>query len=448
MKLFVFWFTHIRLVNLFDWTLKIKGFDIAFAKAELSRIQSIPEDQYSDYVEEKKKAIVAYHKQHNSFYKKCTAQLTSDHWNALPILTKADLQKSLQDRLSDGYSSKNVYVNKTSGSSGHPFVFAKDKESHALSWASFQDRYEWFDLDINTSKQARFYGIPLDFIGYRKERLKDWLGNRYRFPIFDLSEPQLKKIHHKFTTTAFEYLNGYTSSIVLFAKYLKQHQIILKDICPSLKACIVTSEMLFESDKLLMETQFGIPVINEYGASELGLIAFQNTQDDFQVDSELLYVEILDEQNKPMPHGESGRIVITSLYNKAHPFIRYDIGDVGTLSRKSTPKKPILEKLTGRTNDIARLPSGKIVPGLTFYYVTKSIIEEDGNVSEFVIEQIAIDTFKVIYTAQEVLTPQEEETIKQATYKYLEEGLNVLFEKVAIMDRSKRGKLKQFVSRR
>ncbi|WP_299675329.1 phenylacetate--CoA ligase family protein [uncultured Dokdonia sp.] len=434
-------------MNLFNWTLKFKGFDIAFAKAELARIQSIPEDQYLAYVEEKKQAIVAYHKQHNSFYKQLAKQQQNDTWNSLPVLTKAHLQQPLQERLSTRYTTKNVYVNKTSGSSGHPFIFAKDKVSHALSWASFQDRYTWFGLDVNTSKQARFYGIPLDFIGYRKERLKDWLGNRYRFPIFDLSDIQLKKIHQKFTTTAFEYLNGYTSSIVLFAKYLKQHKIILKDICPSLKACIVTSEMLFESDKVLMETQFDIPIINEYGASELGLIAFQNTSDEFQVDSELLYVEILDDQNMPVPHGESGRIVITSLYNKAHPFIRYDIGDVGTLSRKSTPKKPILKKLTGRTNDIARLPSGKVVPGLTFYYVTKSVIEEDGNVSEFVIEQIALDTFKVIYTAQRTLTSEEEETIKQATYKYLEGGLRVLFEKVEKMDRSKRGKLKQFVSR-
>jgi phenylacetate-CoA ligase len=48
---------------------------------------------------------------------------------------------------------------------------------------------------------------------------------------------------------------------------------------------------------------------------------------------------------------------------------------------KSTLQKPILKKLIGRTNDIAILPSGKIA--LTFYYVTKSIIEDDGNVKEF-----------------------------------------------------------------
>lgn len=33
----------------------------------------------------------------------------------------------------------------------------------------------------------------------------------------------------------------------------------------------------FEEDKVLLEKQFGVRVINEYGASELDLIAFQKT---------------------------------------------------------------------------------------------------------------------------------------------------------------------------
>jgi phenylacetate-CoA ligase len=40
---------------------------------------------------------------------------------------------------------------------------------------------------------------------------------------------------------------------------------------------MVTSEMLFEDDKMLLE-KFGIPIVNEYGASELDLIAFQNQE--------------------------------------------------------------------------------------------------------------------------------------------------------------------------
>ena len=125
---------------------------------------------------------------------------------------------------------------------------------------------------------------------------------------------------------------------------MKDKNIILKNVCPTLKVCIVTSEMLFEVDKILLENQLGVPIVNEYGCSEAGVIAFTNPHGEWEVDSKTLFVEILDEADKPLPLGEEGRIVITSLHNIAHPFIRYEIGDYGSLSEKSTFKKPILNK--------------------------------------------------------------------------------------------------------
>lgn len=432
-------------MNLFDWTLRFQGYDIAFAKAELARIQAIPESDYNAHLQQQKAAIIAHHKTHNPLYQKLLQQTDLADWNVLPVLTKKDLQQPLENRLSEGYKRKSVYVNKTSGSSGHPFVFAKDKVSHALTWAVIQDRFGWYGIDFNRSCQARFYGIPKDVIGYRKERLKDWLSHRYRFPIFNLNDTQLEGIVKQFTKKKFEYINGYTSSIVLLAKYLKRKGIVLNALCPTLRLCVVTSEMLFDDDKQVLETYLGVPVINEYGASELDLIAFQNEEGNFQLNSETLYVEILDEQNMPVPHGEEGRIVITSLYNKAHPFIRYDIGDMGVIDPSSTPKKPILKKLIGRTNDIAHLPSGKIIPGLTFYYVTKSVIEEDGNVQEFVIVQTAATSFTIKYTAQKAFTIAEITKIERALATYLEPGLDLTFEHLVVLDRSNRGKLKQFI---
>ena len=73
---------------------------------------------------------------------------------------------------------------------------------------------------------------------------------------------------------------------------------------------------------------------------------------------------------------------------------------LGFWMKKARLKKPILKKLIGRTNDVALLPSGKKSPGLTFYYVTKSIIEDDGNVKEFVIKQTKIDTFEIEYVSE------------------------------------------------
>ena len=438
------------MFRLFDLTLILNGFPMTEAKAELNKIVSFSEEEHQQFIENKKEEIVDFHLKNNKSYQdfvgKSFFNPEASGWSELPIMTKKDFQKPLSERLSEGFTVKNIYVNKTSGSSGDPFVFAKDKFCHALTWANNISRFGWFEIDFNSSLQARFYGIPLDFIGNKKERIKDLLSNRYRFTIFDLSDEVLEKILLKFQHKKFDYINGYTSSIVLFAKFLQKKDIVLTSVCPTLKCCIVTSEMLFEEDKLLMEKQFGLPIINEYGASELDLIAFQNPNDEWQINAETLFVEILDEENNVLANGKEGRVVITSLYNKAHPFIRYDIGDIGILDEKSTFKKPILKKLIGRTNDIAILPSGKKSPGLTFYYVTKSIIEDDGNVKEFVIKQTKIDTFEIDYVSEIELTLAQINKIEDAIALYLEPHLNFTFTQKKTLERTNRGKLKQFKS--
>ena len=433
-------------MRLFDFSLKVNGFDIDKAKSTLAQIQAKSDLEFEAYIEAQKKEIISYHLKHNSFYKTFGKSIDINDWNSVPIITKRHLQQPIEDRLSESYNTKNVYLNKTSGSSGDPFIFAKDKWCHAMTWAEIMNRFDWYGIDFNTSKQARFYGIPLDRKGYYKERLKDFFSNRFRFSVFDLSDNVFEKTLSKFKSTSFEFINGYTSPIVQFAKFLKHKDIVLTTICPSLKVCIVTSEMLFEDDKTLMENYFGVPVVNEYGASELDLIAFQNTKDEWQVNNETLYVEVLDEHNNVLPNGEEGRIVITSFYNKAHPFIRYDIGDIGCLSEDSTIRKPILKQLTGRTNDIAVLPSGKKAAGLTFYYITKSVIENDGNVSEFIIEQLTLDHFKISFVSRDELSSEKKEIITAEMERYLEPGINVSFNRVKKLKRTKAGKLKQFVS--
>ncbi len=433
-------------MNLFDFSLRLNGFPIGEAALHLKQVQSLSETDFETYLKNQKQEIVRFHLNNNPFYAELAKSASISDWNSLPVLTKNDLQQPLVNRLSRGFSRSNIYVNKTSGSGGHPFIFAKDKFTHALTWAMIKNRFAWQGIDLNKSLQARFYGIPLDTYGYQKERLKDRLSSRYRFPIFDLSDKKLEQFLQKFKNTPFDYINGYTSSIVLFAKYLQRKGVLLKELCPTLKVCMVTSEMLFEIDKNLLETQFGVPVVNEYGASELDLIAYTNTENQFIVNSETLFVEILDEYNNTVPNGQSGKIVITSLFNKAHPFIRYDIGDTGSFSENSTFRKPVLKELIGRTNDAALLPSGKTVPGLTFYYVTKSIIEDDGNVREFVVVQTEKEAFEINYVSEKTLSQNEEMEIQKAMETYLESGLNLTLKRVEALDRSRRGKLKQFTS--
>lgn len=432
-------------MRLFDISLFLKRFPIKRAKEELLEISEIKEADYEAFLNSKKAEIVNYHLKNNSFYRNNVKDGFST-WESLPILKKVDYQIPLKERLSKGFSEKNSYTNKTSGSSGNPIRFAKDRYSHAITWAYHMERFGWHDINFNSSLQARYYGIPLDTVENKTVRLKDFLAKRYRFSINNLSEKALDEMLKVYKQKPFEYINGYTSSIVLFAKYLRGKNIVLKDVCPTLKVCIVTSEMLFEADKILLENRLGVPIVNEYGCSEAGVIAFTNPHGEWEVDSKTLFVEILDEADKPLPMGEEGRIVITSLHNKAHPFIRYEIGDYGALSEESTFKKPILKKLTGRTNDFATLPSGKKAAGMTFYVITKKIMEESGNIQEFKVIQTKIDTFEINYVSKEELTKEKKQSITETIEQFLETGLTFNFHRKTQLDRSASGKLKQFVS--
>lgn len=432
-------------MNRFRYALKLNGFPIEKAEEKLVELKQNFLKNRSGFVEHHKWEIFNYHLERNPFYQKFAGHRNIKKWEDIPVLTKQDLQTPLKNRLSKGFKEKEIFINKTSGSSGHPFIFAKDKFAHALSWAHILDLYQQYDILIGKSLEARFYGIQKDFIEYKKERLKDKMAKRYRFDIFDLSDENLSKFLKIFRQKPFEYINGYTSAIVVFAKFLENQNVTLKDVCPSLKICITTSEMLFDSDRKLLEKQFGIPIINEYGAAEFGVLAFENKDKQWCLNQEIVYIEVIDDDGIVLKNGKEGHIVITSFFNKAHPFIRYKIGDIGKLNFTDI-RQLILDKLIGRTNIFAHLPSGKKVPALSFYYVTKSVIEANSNVKEIKVIQKTLDSFLIKYVAEDCLSPSDETKILKAIEKYLEFGLNIKFQQNEYLERTERGKLRQFES--
>src|SRR5690606_328888 len=85
--------------------------------------------------------------------------------------------------------------------------------------------------------------------------------------------------------------------------------------------------------------------------------------------------------------GVEGRILSTSLYNKAFPMIRYETGDVGVIDYAHDPRYTQLKQLSGRVNDTIVLPGGKKAAGLTFYYISRSVLEKSGVLKEFIIRQ-------------------------------------------------------------
>ena len=165
-------------------------------------------------------------------------------------------------------------------------------------------------------------------------------------------------------------------------------------------------------------------------------IGYDNNCNDWKIAEEMIYIE---------KNSSDGSLLITDLHNKAFPFIRYNIGDLGELYTDSN-NYTYLKCLEGRQNDTIVLPSGKKSAGLTFYYISRSILEKSGSLKEFIIRQVSIDKFIFDIVSDHDLSPEEIDTIQSNLDKYLEEGLKLEINRVKEIKRPDSGKIKHFYS--
>jgi phenylacetate-CoA ligase len=252
----------------------------------------------------------------------------------------------------------------------------------------------------------------------------------------------MEKWLKKFKNKRFNYAYGYTKTLVEFAKFLTKRGIVLKDVCPTLKACIVTSEVCIKPDCELLERTFGVEVYNEYGASELSVIGFGKL-DNWQVSDEILYLEVLDENNNKVEDGNPGRLVATLLFNKATPLIRYDTGDIASIVH--VKGRTYITSLQGRLREQALMPSGKKVSGAIFGYVAKEITEMI-NIKEFNFIQRSKDEFVFNYVADRQINDDEIVKGNKIIEKYLEKGIKVMYNRVEKIKRPPSGKFKYFIN--
>ena len=421
--------------SLFENVMHVNGIKIPNASKKLMYVKSLQPDEFKNWKEMKRWKVFNHHLKNNDFYNNFLNGKSFENWEDIPIINKSDFQTNLSNILSNGYNKKNVYIANTSGSSGHPFFFAKNKSAHAFTWAFIKWRYENLGLSLN-SLEARFYGIPLDFVSYIKEKIKDSVMKRVRFPVFDLSDEAMNKFTEKFENNNFSYIYGYANSVIMFAKFIKNNNIDLLNICPTLNSVLVTAEVCTNEDKELIKDALKVPVYNEYGCSEFGYIGYDDLNGGWQIADEMLYVE----KNK-----EDGCLLITDLHNKAYPFIRFNIGDVGDL-RTNNDQTTHLKSLQGRLNDTIILPSGKKSPGLTFYYVSRSILEKSQNLKEFIIKQVELDKFIFEVVSDKDFNEIEINMIKKELELYLEPNLRFKINRVDKINRPKSGKIKHFHS--
>jgi phenylacetate-coenzyme A ligase PaaK-like adenylate-forming protein len=108
---------------------------------------------------------------------------------------------------------------------------------------------------------------------------------------------------------------------------------------------------------------WGQAPFNSYGTTETGpgLGIDCDRHDGLHVFEDLTHIEVVDDENRPVAAGEPGsRLLVTNLFNRTQPLIRYEISDLVTLSPEPCPcGRPfaLLASVDGRNDDILELPA-------------------------------------------------------------------------------------------
>jgi putative adenylate-forming enzyme len=131
-------------------------------------------------------------------------------------------------------------------------------------------------------------------------------------------------------------------------------------ISPQVAIC--TSEVLSEDAAARIESAWGIAPVNAYACTEAAPIAADSPDlVGMHVWDTCVVLEVVDEDNRPVPPGEPGaKVLLTNLVNRAQPLIRYEITDSLVLADGPDPSgRPWqrIARVDGRSHDILTLPA-------------------------------------------------------------------------------------------
>lgn len=175
---------------------------------------------------------------------------------------------------------------------------------------------------------------------------------------------------------------GYVSSLEAFASYLRR----TKRTIPGITSAIAAAEPLFESTRQRIEDALGVPLSNTYGSREFMSIAGEcECRDGLHTHAENLVVE-----TRALDADTPSEILVTDLHNYGMPFVRYETGDLGTMTDTSCRcgrGLPRLKAIEGRVLDAMRTADGRTVPGEFFQTLLMAIPE----VAQFRAHQERID---------------------------------------------------------
>ncbi len=337
---------------------------------ELNRAQWLPTEELRRRSEARRLRLLRHAVQNVPFYRGLDI-------NHLPVMDKS----AYRNHPPEAFAASNLPAQRrmekaTSGSTGVPFRFEVDRAALPVAFASQLSYDSW--IGLRPFDRCLRIAVPPP-PGSGGLRMLPWLQRVHdrftqdRISIWDIDAGRAEDIWRRIEACRPEFVFGYTSTLATMADLLLRRGLRLSR---SLRGVIATAETLSPPRRRLIEQYFQAPITNRYGLREFGWFSAQScaaSPERFHVNTELAVCEILRPDGSLAEDGETGRIVLTDLWNYARPFIRYDTGDLAARPEGSCSCGrgfPLLGPIDGRTDECLTTPANRVIrPGSLAYYL-------------------------------------------------------------------------------
>ena len=302
-------------------------------------------------------------------FKKCDwKRVDSDtDLHLLPILEKQQIRHNEKALLVDGMNKRNLWVQKTSGTTGTSLKIYWPVAMVAQWWAIMEVMVRYVAGVKQEMPRAMVGGRPV--IPGDTQEPPYWRFNRRwkqlycsSYHISQMSSPHYIRALEKYGS---QWITGYGSAIAALAESAAKEGV---DYHP-LRAVITSGDTLLRGMRESIEKYFNCKCFDHYGQSEGVAMAMECKNGKMHVIPMLGIFEILRDDGTCCEIGEVGEMVVTGLLNDAMPLIRYRIGDYAAWAREQTCQcgnpNPVIENLEGRVDDYLVTSDGRRIGRLS-----------------------------------------------------------------------------------
>jgi len=319
--------------------------------------------------------IPLYHDKYKKAHVHPSDIKTLDDIIKLPFITKNDLRENFPDRIIPvGYDKKRGYVVSTGGTSGRPVSLYTDFFNMSKGGLVIIREMNNFNLKWNKSRFVHLGNFSTGRI--------DLVADENFMPYITsfVSVNNLNLDVNMPTVDIINKLDDFRPDIIMSYPNVFQHLAFLKrkgygkNVKP--KLLWVGGSILDSYTRSYVEDAFNCRLLNIYPSVEAGAdIAFECMAGTWHVNYDFFNLEAVDENLELVSPGERGHVVLTRLWGKGTPIIRYNGMDDWV---KLNPLKECSCGLTtpeieggveGRKGANIVLPGGKVFPSGAFCFI-------------------------------------------------------------------------------